>query len=374
MNSGTSADGVDLALINFEKRGQWPNISFVDGTIFPYPRRIKVELERVLRDGINNIESFGRLDMAYGAFLGRIASRFISENGLRADLIASHGQTIGHFPAKQKILNHRGGTTIQIGDGNAIAAESGLPAVTDFRRADIAHGGEGAPLTPFVNNLLFSHSKKSRIIVNIGGIANFSYHPAGRHLSKVLGSDCGPGNVLSDLACRLIFHRKYDRDGRLASKGRVINRIVRAIAKANRMRGISTGREQFDHYLLAKLIHTQRKLRANKYDLMASINEATARLIYRSITRFKKDPNLEGVYITGGGRRNLHIVRRLHKTCDPIRVWPVEALGYDGDLLEAVSFAVLGGCFVFGIASTMPRITGGDSGGVAGKLAWPRVD
>lgn len=371
INSGTSADGVDLALITFARPGKHPKIKFIDGKMIPYPPRIKAELEHLIQDKTIGIEEAGRFDIAYGAYLGRAAARFVQKNRHKVDLIASHGQTIGHYPSKQKTLSRKYGTTIQIGDGNAIASVSGIPVVSDFRRSDIALGGEGAPLTPFVNHLLFGDKRRSRIIVNIGGIANFSYHRAGISTDDVKGGDCGPGNILSDIACRLIFHLKYDRNGRLAAKGTVVDEIVDAIIEANAERGVSAGREQFDHYLLAKLVHKARKQRASNHDFLASIDEATTRLIHRSFARYLKDPHLEGVYITGGGRHNVCMIERLQSLCAPIRVLSVKNLGYDGDFLEAISFAILGGCFLYGIPSTIPHITGGKQGSVAGKLSLP---
>ncbi len=373
INSGTSADGVDLALIKFTPGGKKLKISFIDGKMFPYPRRIKTELDRAIEDKAINLDELSRLDTAFGNYLGLAALRFAEKTRHRVDLIASHGQTIGHYSKKEKTLGHKTGTTLQIGDGNAIAAASGLPVVSDFRRADIALGGEGAPLTPFVNHLLFGHRTKSRIIVNIGGIANFSYHPAGAIPDNVKGGDCGPGNVLSDLICRLMFHTKFDRNGTFARKGTIHKELINPIIEANKGRGVSAGREQFDQYLLARLVHTARRLKACKHDILASSDDAVAILICWSIAGYVKDPHLECIHLTGGGRHNRFIVERLQKHCRSIPVRPIEDLGYDGDFLEALSFAVLGGCFIAGRASTMPHITGSKSGGVAGKLSLPPV-
>ena len=371
INSGTSADGLDLALIRFARGTTQPRVTVIDGVTMPYPRKIKHAVEDAIRAKTVDLEGLARLDIAYGHHLGQAAARFIRGKRLRVDLIASHGQTIGHYPAKKKMLNTSHSATVQIGDGNSVAVASGMPVVSDFRQTDIALGGEGAPLTPFVNHLLFADRKSSRVIVNIGGIANFSYHPAGGKLDDVAGSDCGPGNVLSDLAARLLFHRPYDRDGRLARNGAIVPDLVRIIEDANAGRGVSTGREQFDWPIIARLVHGARRLHVGHHDIMASIADATAKLIFGAIKRCLKDARLKAVYLTGGGRRNLFMVERLQAYCGDGRVLPIEALGYDGDLLEAASFAVLGGCFVFGIGSTLPQITGGMQGGVAGKLSLP---
>jgi len=371
MNSGTSADGVDLALISFSLKGKRPQIECLGGASLPYPHNIKSALEKIISDEHKELEEISRADIIYGRFLGKAARQFIAQNKYKVDLIASHGQTVGHFPRQIKLLGHATGSTVQIGDGNAMAVETGLPVVSDFRLADIACGGEGAPLTPFVNQMLFGDKQKSRVIVNIGGIANYSYHPAGAIHANIKGGDCGPGNTLSDLACRLLFHIPYDLDGKLAASGRIINAAQTPIFDANRRRQVSAGREQFDHRLLARIVHAVRRAKGDNQDIIATVADATAQLIYQSIKPCVKDKKIDGVYLTGGGRRNIFMVRRLAERLGKVPLWPIEALGYDGDLLEAVSFAVLGGCFVYGIPSTLPKVTGARSGGIAGKLALP---
>ncbi|MCP4568625.1 MAG: hypothetical protein GY841_13695 [FCB group bacterium] len=371
INSGTSADGIDLALIRFSLVGRKPKIAFVDGGVRQYPAKVKTELERYLRAEDKSAEETARLDIALGHLLGRAAAEFIGKGRHRVNLIGSHGQTVGHYPQKKACLNFRTGTTIQIGDGDVIARRTGLPVVSDFRRADIAGGGEGAPLTPFVNQMLFGDKTRSRIIINIGGIANYSYHPAGGDISQIRGGDCGPGNILSDTACRLFYNRRYDLHGRIAGRGKPLQKIMAMIEKANKGRRISAGREQFDQKLLARLIHAAGGLKADRADIVASIAAATAQTIYKSIRPQLKDKRLEAVFLTGGGRRNRFIVDCLRKLIHPVRVQSVETLGYDGDLLEAVSFALLGGCFIMGVPSTLPHISGGEAGGVAGKLSLP---
>jgi anhydro-N-acetylmuramic acid kinase len=371
LNSGTSADGIDLALIRFELRGRSLRVSYVAGTEVPYPKRIRSELERFISDPEKSVEMLARLDIAYGRMLGDAARKFIRAGHHTVDLIASHGQTVAHFPRKARVLGSAASGTVQIGDGNALAAAAVLPVVTDLRRADVSLGGEGAPLTPFVNHLLFGHPKRTRIIVNIGGIANFSYHPAGGTFADVRGGDCGPGNILSDMASRILFAEKYDRDGALAAQGEINKELVDIVRRANRRSSVSTGREQFGTEVLARLVHASRRLRLDKHAVLAAIGEATAQLISGRIKKYFNDRTLDGVYLTGGGRRNRFFVERLCRHLAPASVWPIEALDWDGDCLEAASFAVLGGCCVFGIASTLPDVTGAKPGGIAGKISFP---
>ncbi|MFH1699424.1 MAG: anhydro-N-acetylmuramic acid kinase [Candidatus Zixiibacteriota bacterium] len=370
INSGTSADGIDLATIKFSAAKN-PGIKFITGKMISFPAKIKRELENIIDDHRVDLDRLSRIDITYGHYLGQVARKFSDETGIQIDAIASHGQTIGHYPSSVTALGIKTKATVQIGDGNAIAFSSGVPAITDFRRADIALGGEGAPLTPFVNQILFGHNLRGRLIVNIGGIANFSYHFPDRDFNKIAGGDCGPGNVLSDMACKLMFNTPFDKNGTIASSGKIEKEIVLAIINANKRKTVSTGREMFDYRLLARLVHISRKVKADKESIVTSICEGTARLVYNSIKKYLGDKDCEAVYLCGGGRKNTYLFERITNYCDPIPVWPIEKLGYDGDLLEAASFAVLGGCYLNSIASTLPKVTGAQAGGIAGKLSLP---
>ncbi|MCK5126010.1 MAG: anhydro-N-acetylmuramic acid kinase [candidate division Zixibacteria bacterium] len=368
INSGTSADGIDLAIVKLSRIGKTIKSEFITGEIASYTGKVKKELESLITAENLSDEILARYDIAFGKYLGKIASTFASKQEYSIDLVASHGQTIGHYPKKKSLLGYKTGATMQIGDGNAIACESGLPIVSDFRRTDIALGGEGAPLTPHVNQILFSHKTKRRIIVNIGGIANYSYLATGRDMSKISGADCGPGNTLIDIAMFLLYKKPFDKDGKIARTGNVIPAIVSEISRINRRKNKSTGRELFSSAFVARLL--KKHAECSRADIIASLTEATVREMFVSIKKHLK-PNPDGVFLTGGGRRNLVIVEQLGRLCDPVRVLPIEALGYDGDLVEAVSFAVLGGCYVYEIPSTLSNVTGARMGGIAGKLSLP---
>ncbi|MEZ5357600.1 MAG: anhydro-N-acetylmuramic acid kinase [Candidatus Zixiibacteriota bacterium] len=370
VNTGTSCDGLDIALIRFTPSGKRPYVEFIEGRTLPFPNKIKQPLERLITSDSKNGKTIARHDIALGTFIGESVRDFARKTKHKIDLIASHGQTIGHYPDKQNILGNKTAATLQIGDGNAIACAANMPVVSDFRKADIALGGEGAPLTPFCNHLLFAHKKHSRLIVNIGGIANYTFLPGSNDSGHIEGADCGPGNTLIDNAMRTLFNKPCDTDGTIASTGKIIPAVVKEIMKAAG-KTKSTGREIYTPELLARIVYLARREKAGKNDIIASITEATVDGICRAIGKHAKSKP-DGVYLTGGGRRNLYIVRRLTEKLKPLVIWPIEALGFDGDLLEAVSFAVLGGCYIHGIPSTLPNVTGAAVGGIAGKLSLPK--
>ncbi len=369
LNSGTSADGVDFALIDFSHNGTRVSVNVLGGGVRPYSAKIRRELERLITRPDVSAEEAARAGVAYGRYLGEIACEIIDTSGWKAEYIASHGQTIGHFPRRKKILDCKSAASFQIGDIAAVAAVAGVPTIGDFRQNDIALGGEGAPLTPIVNHLLFGHTGRSRVIVNIGGMANYTFLSASGKTADIRGGDCGPGNILLDIACRLLLNKAFDRDGKLASSGSAIQKAVSLITKAGKSKTVSTGRESWDELTVARIIHAAGGVRVAPADILASIASGTAELIHRSIRQYLGKKKPDGVYVTGGGRRNLAMARMLRDKVHPLPVWPVEMLGYDGDILEAVSFAVLGGCFLAGIPSTLPAVTGAESGGIAGKLA-----
>lgn len=371
INSGTSADGIDLALIKFSSTGRKPRIDIIGGDVVAYPRTVKRELERFLVDPVVGKEALCRFDLSYGQFLGQAAAKFMHSLKIKVDLIGSHGQTIGHFPQKKKSIATRHSATMQIGDGHGIASTANLPVVTDFRSADVSLGGEGAPLTPFVNALLFADTRQSRIIVNIGGIANYSFVPASNQTGKISGADCGPGNIISDRICHLLFHQPFDKSGELASQGTPRPELIQLLKKASQIKSKSLGREQFGVDLIARLIHLSRKKRYYAKDILASAMKATAQLIGRSIKPHLDEKNLDAIYLTGGGRRNMALVKMLSDQIKGVKIWPIEKLGCDGDLLEAASFAVLAGCFINGIGSTLTQVTGAKMNGIAGRLSLP---
>ncbi len=211
LNSGTSGDGLDAALVQFEKNK--PPKVLISET-YRYAKRVREDItacgEIDFIDGLRWLE----LDFELGNIMGRYAERFLSrikKAGKRADLIGSHGQTIRHLP-----FGFKHSLTLQVGDPSCIAQITGLPVVADFRRSDLAAGGQGAPLSPVLHERLFRHEKRWRAIVNIGGIANITILPPAKLRRSPLAGDCGPGNMAIDLAMKRLFNRAFDRRGCVA--------------------------------------------------------------------------------------------------------------------------------------------------------------
>ena len=247
LNSGTSMDSLDWALVEF--RGSSPEWKVVARGDVNFPTHLRRGLEYAATAEDIRKETLVRTDVALGDWLGATVSRLLERNlrGKRVDLVASHGQTVGHWPFGGI------GATLQIGDPDQIAKACGLPVASHFRQGDVAVGGEGAPLTPGVNRVLFSDPADSLAILNLGGIANISILPPARARRPVLGTDCGPANMLLDVAARARLHQPSDRDGRVAMRGEADVELLAAL-KLNpwfkRALPASCGREEFNDEFL----------------------------------------------------------------------------------------------------------------------------
>ncbi len=344
LNSGTSADGLDMAAVRFTPSKNVPRITYLSGRHKSYPARLRHQALALADSTSVPLEDVIALDNLLGRFYGRAAANYIDQlqrSGIKVDAICSHGQTVRHVP------NRRAGATVggsmQLGSRAMIAAQTGKMVIGDFRQADIALGNEGAPITTSAMRQLFASERESRLLVNIGGIANFFYFPAGS--SGMEGADCGPGNSLSDILTSMLFGQRYDRGGRRAKRGTVSQRLLTLLRGNTFFNGkqISTGRELFGKTMAQEVIDFGKRFRLSDDDLIATAGELTAVSIaerVRSVT--DKDKNISKLYLTGGGRKNMFFTGRLHHYLPDLQIVRVDDLGIDGDFVEAAAYAVLG--------------------------------
>jgi len=350
--SGTSLDGVDAALVDLRSR------PLLLGAVFtPYPADLKTallalhepsadELHRAFRVGI-------RLSKLYAAAVGRLLRKCrVGPQSVRA--IGCHGQTVRHLPAS--------GYSVQLGNPAWLAERTGIPVVADFRTGDIAAGGQGAPLVPAFHAALFRNSRVHRVIVNLGGIANLTDLPRS---GPVTGFDTGPGNVLLDAWIGWRFGRDLDRNGALASRGRVIEPLLKILLGAPYFRRPppkSTGRDQFNLGWLRR-----RGVAGHKAeDVQATLAELTARSIGRAVARFC--PGAREVYLCGGGAHNRDLVGRIARALPDIEVASTVQLGVHPDWVEAMAFAWLAQRRLRGEAGNLPEVTGARKAQVLGAI------
>lgn len=369
--TGTSADGIDAVLAEIEGYGEMTEFRVLAHITHPLPEKLQADLFLLFQpDAL--VEELCQANFALGAALADAAMQVIDAGNMTAedvDLIGSHGQTVRHLPQGNPP------STLQIGEAAVIARHTGIPVVSDFRPADMAVGGEGAPLVPLVDVLLFGHPDQGRLLLNIGGIANVTAVPAGATAHHgVLAFDLGPGNALIDAAVQHMTGGvdRYDDDGRRAAGGTADMEWVERLMKHEFFRRPppkSTGREEFGTYFVAELMQQSDLTGA---DLLATLSLFTARSIAAGIDRFA-DPagELEEVFVGGGGVHNSHLMALLEEVLSPRRVRPIDDLGVVADAKEALAFAVLANETVMGRAGNVRSATGATLDAVLGKVSLP---
>jgi anhydro-N-acetylmuramic acid kinase len=351
--SGTSLDGIDVAIVDIAGRGWNTRVKTVALGSTPYPRAVREALLAVSNRQTHTAE-ISRLNFLVGELYAKAVLR--AARGSRVELIGCHGQTIYH---------QSGAHTLQIGEGAVIAERTGVPVVCDFRPRDIAAGGCGAPLVPFVDYLLFRHRRRGRVALNIGGIANITVIPPGAPPEEVVAFDTGPGNMVIDA---LVSHatggrRTFDRDGRIAARGRVnANLLAELLADRyyRRRPPKSAGREQFGREFVARLVATRLPLP----DLIATATALTAATIARACPRAGN----WDLVVSGGGAHNRQLMGYLAAFLPAFTVRTSAEFGIDIDAKEAIAFAVLAYQTWHGRASNLPSATGARRAVVLGKV------
>jgi anhydro-N-acetylmuramic acid kinase len=315
------------------------------------------------------------LNAGLGEWFARAALAVARHAGLSSRdiaLIGSHGQTFHHLPRpKREPGLGRIRSTLQLGSPAVIAERTGIDTVADFRMRDMAAGGEGAPLAPYLHYLLFRDSRHTRAVVNIGGISNLTYLPANGSLLAVRAFDTGPGNMLIDGVVTQITRGRqtFDRDGRLAAKGTVQAQFLGKLLRHRYLQRAppkSTGREEFGGGFVKKLLATAQRSGLSHADLVATLTAYTARTIANA-QRFLPR-RVDEVLICGGGAKNATLMRLLKEAWGNTPVRPVEVLGWDGRALEAVAFAVFAYQTVHGVPCNLPSVTGAKKEVVLGSM------
>lgn len=359
--SGTSADGIDAALIEVDERGRVSDT--IAHAAVPFPDDIRA---RILALGAGEpvpAAEVARLHVRLGDMYAAAAMALMPA-ARRPVVIGLHGQTISHLPAER--------ATLQIGDAARVAILTGVPTVDDFRSADIAAGGEGAPLTPFADHILFGGTDP-RVVVNIGGIANVTLLP-GPDADQVTGFDTGPGNMVVDAIARMSGER-YDVDGAGARRGRVVQRALdEALAHPflRRPAPKSTGREEFGAEFTARLVERVRSEGGTLDDALATATELTARTISGAVrAATSQGTTWKEVLVAGGGAANGALMERLSAAFAPVRVRRVDDLGIPSEAREAIAFAILAVHRLRELPNTLPRVTGARRAVCAGAMHRP---
>ena len=355
--SGTSLDGIDAALVEFGKNNSYQTLA----THFePFPEATREELQQLFTPGSNEIDRLGKQCRHLGTLFAKASMDLIKQAGFHPqDLaaIGSHGQTIRHRPELTPPF------TLQIGDPNTIAQLTGITTIADFRRRDIAALGQGAPHAPGFHQAFFQSSTESRVIINIGGIANLTWLSP---FNQCIGFDTGPGNGLMDAWCKKTLNKHYDDQGAWARSGSVNETLLNDLFSFSYFDAPppkSTGKEEFtDNWLESALLPHQKEAPQN---IQATLLELTVRSIQQAI--HTHCPGTSSIYVCGGGAKNLYLMERIQQACG-IPTTSTKTLGVDPEWVEAIAFAWLAKQTHQGLTGNLPSVTGAKQAVILGGI------
>jgi anhydro-N-acetylmuramic acid kinase len=395
--SGTSVDGIDGALVEITGDPLDGKVKLIAFENNPFPEEVKEMIISLFDTKHANIEQLGYMNVLLGELYAKAVFSVVHKVGLKiedVDFIGSHGQTIFHHPevctfpiqSNGYSSNSPKGScsfayTMQIGEGAVIAARTGIPCVSDFRVADMAAGGQGAPLVPFTEYLLYKREDKTVLLQNIGGIGNITVLPKGGSQDEVYAFDTGPGNMIMDGLISLFTNgeKSYDEGGKRAAKGQVNKELLDTMCRDSyfsKKPPKSTGRELFGKEYCMKLFQKMLEQNISMEDALATVTEFTAWSIEDSYRQFimekegKRSNDFQFI-IGGGGSYNHTLVTKIKHRMEPLgmEVLIQEDIGFSSDAKEAVAFAMLADCTIAGKYNNIPTVTGACKPVVMGKIS-----
>ncbi|MDT8324916.1 MAG: anhydro-N-acetylmuramic acid kinase [Bacteroidota bacterium] len=376
--SGTSVDAVDVALLRLRGSGNALSLEVLHYSETLYAEELQNRIFANAEVASSNVNDICLLHTALAHVYAAAVRACVHEAGMEiedVDLIGMHGQTLRHLPAAMSIAGHDVCSTLQIGSGPTLATLLQVPVVYDFRSGDMALGGQGAPLLPYTDALLFSSKEEHRVLLNIGGIANCSILPRGCAAADVVAFDTGPGNMMVDALMRRFYGREFDKDGKVASTGNVHPDLLTWLRQHPYYRQPlpkSTGRELFGEDYLQDYLHVAAELGLREpADLVATAAEITVRSITAQLRVFAEEWQGFRLFVSGGGAHNRYFLEGLRYGLPNARVDSSSALGIDPDAKEAVAFAVLANEWLMGNCAALPGVTGVRRPALLGALAIP---
>lgn len=376
--SGTSADGIDVAVVRITQGKQWaPSVRLLAHEGFPYPATLRRKVLEAMNATSTSTAELARLNwrlgLAYAEAVGATATR----HKLKLDLVGCHGQTLYHQARPEKYVGRKFACTWQLGEAQAIAAEIGAPVVSNFRPADMLAGGQGAPLVPMFDYVMFADMKRGRVLQNIGGIANLTAIPAGSYGKQILAFDTGPGNMVIDWLAQKLYGKSFDRNGAFAARGTVLKPVLTAALRHPYFRlepPRTSGREQFGRAYAAEFLDQCLGHSKAPNDALATATALTAETISQSYKRFVL-PKMKrsGVdYIaSGGGARNRTLMAMLAERLEPLgcELATTDDFGMPAAAKEAAAFALLAWMTWHHQYGNVPSATGAKRPVILGQIS-----
>ena len=384
--SGTSADGIDVALVRLSGRDLRTRFKLLLHRHYPYPGPVRAQILSLMNATNASVADLSRLNFLLGELYAEAVLKTQRAARIKPALIGCHGQTLYHQGEPAPFLGRRIRATWQTGEAAILAARTAVPVVSDFRPADLAAGGKGAPLVPLLDYLYFRHPRRGRIVQNLGGIANLTAIPAASAPEEIVAFDTGPGNMVIDAVTEALFAEPYDREGRIAARGKVIAPVIEKVLRQpffRRPPPRTAGREEFGRAFARDFMRLCRVQHAKPSDIVATATALTAASIAQAIERFviqrfsrnekRETRNPAELILSGGGTRNRTLVRMISDGVAPfgLKVILSDSLGLPSQAKEAVAFAVLAYQTWNRRPGNLPTATGAQRPAILGKISLP---
>lgn len=377
--SGTSADGVDVALVQIRASATgFPKLKLLAHEAFPYPAALRKAVLSAMNAQSTSTAELARLNWRLGLEYSKAVKATLERHPAKLELIGCHGQTLYHQPVAQPYAGQKFALTWQAGEPAILAGELSVPLVSNFRPADMVAGGQGAPLVPLLDFALFRHPERGRILQNIGGIANLTAIPPGATASQVIAFDSGPGNMVIDALMHQLYGKSMDRNGAVAATGTVLKPLLDKALKHPYLRKSlpkTCGREQFGREFAAKFLADCRALSNRKQDAIATATALTSHSIAQAYRNFAA--NSIGVapvdyIVSGGGARNPTLMAQLNEALKPnrCRVSSIDKFGLPAEAKEAAAFALLAWQTWHRQPGNVPSATGASRPAILGQVTY----
>ena len=375
--SGTSADGIDVAIVRIERKKRI-SLKLLAHEAFPYPAALRRAVLAAMDARQTSTAELARLNWRLGMEYAEAVKSTAERHQINIELVGCHGQTLYHQGRPESYAGKRFACTWQAGEPALIAAELKVPVVSNFRPADVVAAGQGAPLVPLLDFVYFSDAKRGRVLQNIGGIANLTAIPAGGEIDELVAFDTGPGNMVIDALAHKLFGRAFDRNGAIAARGRVLEPVLKQMLRNPYFRlqpPRSAGREEFGRDYAAHLLSACRSVSRKPEDAVATATALTAETISRSFRQFVYG-DMKGVpidyIISGGGARNATLMNMLSASLVPLgcKLATTERFGLPAEAKEAAAFALLAWATWNGLPGNVPSATGAKRLAILGQISY----
>ena len=375
--SGTSADGIDVAVVRIAL-GKRISLKLLAHEAFPYPAALRRAVLAAMNASKTSTAELARLNWRLGLAYADAVKAALERNQLKADLVGCHGQTLFHQGRAEQYAGKRFACTWQAGEPALIASELKVPVVSNFRPADMAAGGQGAPLVPLFDQVYFGDAKRGRVLQNIGGIANLTAIPAACEIDELIAFDTGPGNMVIDALAQKLFGKSYDRGGAIAAKGSVLKPVLERALRIPYFRRVpprSAGREEFGREYAAEFLAACRKVSRKPEDAVATATAVTAESIAVSFRQFvwprMKDGPVDYI-VSGGGARNATLMKLLGESLAPFgcKLATTEQFGLPAEAKEAAAFALLAWATWNRLPGNVPSATGAKTLARLGQITY----